>query len=289
VEVLVFVLVLWCVYVSDAVWWTTSDNIILNGSRIGGFQARRGPSLQVRNSGGFVATSLIPPFQHSFECALDGRSEPEARAFKPAHIERLTTRALSLAAPLRVLGETLWIYLFVIAPITIATLGLLRTWLPLLAILFGWLVVIVMLYRRAWRRLYKDVPSGWRSDAALMLLSPPGAVRAADKLTRHALRGGGLRVTSVIAAPREFCRLARLLYFDQEAPPSADVHEEINTILDTRGLRAMFEEAPVPEPGMLGFCRRCHTQLMRDSGGCPDCVGLSITPFSNRSGAVMRI
>jgi hypothetical protein len=30
---------------------------------------------------------------------------------------------------------------------------------------------------------------------------------------------------------------------------------------------------------MKGFCRRCHAQVMRDSGDCPDCVVMAITPF----------
>ena len=41
----------------------------------------------------------------------------------------------------------------------------------------------------------------------------------------------------------------------------------------------MFVATPVREPGMQGFCRRCHGQVMRDSGTCPDCVVVSITPF----------
>jgi hypothetical protein len=289
VEVLAFFLVLWCVYLSDVVWWTTSDRLILTGSRVGEFHVHRGPSLQVRDGKGFVATSLMPPFRYSFECELDGASESPSKFLRPAQIERLTTRALSLAASLRVLGEVLWIYLFVIVPIAIATLGLLPTWLPLLAVLFGWLLIIVVFYRHAWRRLYKDTPSGWRSDAVLMLLSPPGAIRAADKLTRRALRSSGLRVTSAIASPQEFCRIARLMYFDQDTPPSAAVQAEINALLDTRGLRAMFDTGPRPEPGMLGFCRRCHSQVMRASGRCPDCVDLPIIPFADRPGADLVI
>ena len=31
---------------------------------------------------------------------------------------------------------------------------------------------------------------------------------------------------------------------------------------------------------MMGFCRRCHSQVMRDSGECPDCVVVPITPFA---------
>ena len=279
-ELLAFLLILWCVYVSDAVWWTASDRIILSGSRFGEFQARRGPSLELREGKGFAAASLLPPFHYTFECDLHRGSESRTPILKHAHIERLATQALSAAAPLRMLGQGLWIYLFAVTPLTIALFGLLPTWRPLLAILVVWVITIVVMYRRAWRRLYEARPSAWTSDAALMVLSPPGAIGAADRLTRHALAAvGGIRATSVIASPHEFCRIARLIYFDHESVASDAVKREIDEILDGRRLREIFDAAPAPEPGMTGFCHRCHAQVMRDSGGCPDCVGLAITPF----------
>jgi hypothetical protein len=69
-DVVAVVLVIWCIYVSDAVWWTTSDALLFSGTRIGEFKARRGPSLDVRDGTGFFAARLLPPFQCSFECAI---------------------------------------------------------------------------------------------------------------------------------------------------------------------------------------------------------------------------
>ena len=156
-------------YVSDAVWWTTSNSLMLTGSRIGEFRAQLGPSLPLREGTGFFAPPLFPPFRHSFQFELDAQPDTGRKPAKRASVERLAAQALSLAAPLRRLGEGLWIYLFVVVPLAIGSLGLIRTWAPLLALLALWLTAIVLTYRRSWRTLHEAHPSGWRSDAALMV------------------------------------------------------------------------------------------------------------------------
>jgi len=279
VPLIPLILVLWCVYVSDALWWATSNSLILTGSRIGEFRAQHGPRLPVRDGMGFFAPPLFPPFRHSFEFDLGAGAEAGRKPAKRADIERRVALALSLAAPLRKLGEGLFIYLFVVAPLAISSFGPLRIWAPLLTILVVWLTAIVLTYRRSWRRLHQAHPSGWKSDAALMVLSPPGAILAADRLTRKALHGvSGMRVMSVITPAHEFCRTARLMYFDEPTPRQLAAKREIEEILESEGMDAVFVAPPVRESGMKGFCQRCHGQVMRDSGDCPDCL-VPITAF----------
>ena len=75
-------------------------------------------------------------------------------------------------------------------------------------LLVTWLTAIVLTYRRGWRKLHASHPAGWRSDALLMVLSPLGAIRAADRLTRKALQGvSGMLVMSVIAPRHEYLPL----------------------------------------------------------------------------------
>jgi hypothetical protein len=280
VELLALVLLLLCLYVSDAVWWTTSNSLMLTGLRIGEFRAQYGPWLPLREGTGFFAPPLFPPFRHSFQFELDAEPESVRKPAKRAAVERQVAQALSQAKPLRRMGEGLWIYLFVITPLTIGTLGLARTWAPLLAVLVLWLAAIVFTYRRSWRTLYEKQATGWRSDAALMVLSPLGAIRAADRLTRKALNGvSGMRVMSVVTPNDEFCRIARLIYFDEPTPRQLVARRELDEILGSEGLGAALTAPPAKEPGMLGFCRRCHSQVMRDSGDCPDCMVVPITPF----------
>jgi hypothetical protein len=283
-DVLAVVLVVWCVYVSDAVWWTSSDALLFTGTRLGEFRARRGPSLDVKDGRGLFASSLVPPFQCSFECQLTASVDTKARPLKCADIEHRVRQALELSTPPRRLGEGLWVFLFILAPVTVAWRGLSGTWMVLLAILIAWIVAIVVTYRRSWRALYADNASGWRGDAALMILSPPGAIRAADRLTRHALRHmSSVRVMSVVAPADQFCEVARLLYFEDPTPRQETITREIDQLLESPALGPMFAAPPTQEPGMMGFCRRCHVQLLRGTGDCPDCVGLAITPFEAES------
>ena len=279
-ELLSLLLVIWCVYVSEALWWTTSSSLILTGTRLGDFRARLGPSLPVREGRGFFASPLLPPFRYSFECELERVADQGRSRASRASVERRVAQALAAATRLRSLGQGLFLYLFVVVPLAIGSLGLIRTWAPLLAILVVWLIAIVYTYRQSWQKVNHGKPSGWRGDAALMILSPLGASRAADRLTRKALHGlSPMRVVSVATTAEEFCRIARLVYFDEETPWHSVAKRDIDEILESDRLEDMFVATPVREPGMQGFCRRCHGQVMRDSGTCPDCVVVSITPF----------
>jgi hypothetical protein len=280
VEILSLWVILGCVYLSETLWWTTQHRILLTGSRRGDFRARRGPSIDVRDGKGFFFTWPLPPFLYAFECSLSAEPAATSKRVKRTELEKHVAQVLSLAAPLRLLGEGLWLYLFAIVPAAVAMLGLLVVWLPLVVILLLWLTAIVIMFRRSWLRLHSGKPSGWRPDATLMVLSPLGATRAADRLTRSAFADvSGLHLASVLATPDEFCRLARQLYFDDESPAHGAVKAEVDRILESMRLRPTFEAPPAREGGMLGFCPRCHTQVMRASGTCPDCVDRPIVPF----------
>jgi hypothetical protein len=281
VEILSLWVVIGCVYLSETLWWVASSTLVLSGSRIGEFRLQRGAALEVRDGKGFFFTWPLPPFRYTFECSLPAGTEVNRKLAKRTQIQQRAAQAVSLAKPLRLLGQGLWIYLFAVTPLTIALLGLLVVWIPLLVILLTWLAVIVITFRKSWQRLHPDARSGWRSDAALMVLSPLGAIRAADRLTRAAFADvSGLHLASIVAQPEEFCRIARLTYFDDASPVDAASRADIEHILDANAhLRPLFEAPPSRDSGMLGFCQRCHAQVMRATGGCPDCVAQIIVPF----------
>ena len=45
-------------------------------------------------------------------------------------------------------------------------------------------------------------------------------------------------------------------------------------------LRAEIIRAPSPmSEEMKGYCPRCHTQVVRDNGGCPECGQIDVIPF----------
>jgi hypothetical protein len=286
---LVPLFVLWCVYMSDALWWTCSDCLVLTGTEIGRFRARLGPSWEVRDGKGLLVLPLLPPFKHSFECSIAQATRNERRPTKRIDVERRVTEALKWARPVRRAAEILWFYLFVIGPVVIGTFGIAGTWPLLLAVLLALLALVIVLYRRSWLKVYGPKSSAWRSDAILLMLSPPGATRAADRLTRKAFADlGGLRVLSVVAPAHEFCRVARGLYFDDVELQPAGLRSNIDDILDAERLTAAFFAAPEREPGMDGFCCRCHGQVMRATGNCPDCVTVSVTPFETSQAPALQ-
>jgi hypothetical protein len=277
-DVLLLILVLWGVYVSDSLWWTTERSVVLFGDAAGSFSAQYGPSLRIRQDGGYYVCRLLPPFPSAFELNLD------AAGSNGATVADVRQRVLDIHAAsrrLRTLGEAFWWFLLVVAPVFALTFGLLRAILPLLVVAVAGLAITVVCYRRSWRELHGAAQSVWRGDAVLMLLSPPGAVRAADRLTRNALRGfPPMRVARALASDAEFCRLSRLIYFD--AATSDPLRHEIDALLDADGLRATFDAQPRREDGMKGFCPRCHELFLRDSGECPDCVDVTLRSFARQ-------
>jgi hypothetical protein len=172
----------------------------------------------------------------------------------------------------------LWIYLFIVLPVAVFVLGLALTWLPALGILLVLLARIGTAYRR---RAAARRPRSSSGDLAVMLLSPPGAIRAADRFTRRACEGmRTVRIARTMASEEEFCRWARLVYFD----PTIDnepLKDEIAKTVAGGELHRLFSDPPAADAGMTGFCPRCHQQYLRRDGDCADCIDVPIRPLAH--------
>jgi hypothetical protein len=188
-------------------------------------------------------------------------------------------RAITAVRPLVRLCTLLWFYCFVIAPVLIVTLGLQRVWLPVLVGLFTLATIVVVCFARKWRVLRPHDPGGWSVKAVPMILSPLAAICAADTLTRSACASfDGLAAVAALATRDDFVRIARLHYFSPGDATSAGA-SRLQSIVDTSVLAAILE-APLPESEeMKGYCPRCHTQLLRADGDCPECYRIAILPF----------
>lgn len=280
-EVLGLVVVAWLVYVSDALWWVGPQRIVLSGREIGNMRAQLGPTHAIRLESGVFVPRLTPPFEHHFE--VDGSAERREAATEQA-IAKAARQAAAAARPLERLGALLWTYCFAIVPVVLIAIGLRRTWLSLVVVLFAAAAGIVACYARCWRRLRPHDPGGWKNDALPMILSPVAAICAGATLTRSACAPfDGLAVVAALATREDFLRIARLRYFatDGTAGDEASrVRREIDLLLQAKGLReAMFQPPARSESGMEGYCPRCHTQLVRADGDCPECPGVAVVPF----------
>jgi hypothetical protein len=272
-EVLGLTLVAWLVYATDALWWVGPHRIVLSGREPGRMRARLGPAYALRNDSGVFIPRLIPTFNHHFEV---GAIAQGSKPVKDAVILAAAQAAVAAARPLQRLSTLLWGFCFLVAPLLMMTLGLRRVWIALVAVLFASALAIVICFAQAWRRLNPHDAGGWKGEALPMILSPLAAICAGDTLTRTACSSfGGLAVVSALATEEEFLRIARLYYF---APDK----QGLDALLAAKGLTEALLRPPARTGAeMEGYCPRCHTQLVRPEGDCPECLDVPIVAFSS--------
>jgi hypothetical protein len=275
-ESLALIVVAWLVYVSDALWWVKPERVVLSGRTPGSLRAQLGPTHVLRGESGVFLPRLTPPFDNNFEVDVTATGRKRSAEAIVAAAET----AIIAARPLVHLGAVLWCYCFVITPVLIVTFGLPRLWLPVLIGLLTLAIIVVACFARQWRVLRPQNPGGWKEDAVPMILSPVAAICAADTLKRSACASfDGLAVVAALATRDDFIRIARLHYFspgDGTAETS-----RLESLVDVSVLAAILEP-PLPESEeMRGYCPRCHTQLVRESGDCPECHRIGIIPFGS--------
>jgi hypothetical protein len=272
-EALGLVAVAWLVYVCDALWWVGPDRIVLTGRETGRMRAQLGPVFPLRGEAGVFVPRLTPTFEYSFEVSAASAGGTPA---SEAALVRTANAAIAAARPLQYLGAALWGFCFLVAPALMLGLGLSRVWIALVAVLFSGAIAIVMCFARAWRTLRANDRNGWKSEALPLILSPLAAIRAADTLTRKTFAGcDALAVVSALATVEEFLRIARLQYF-------APGDDRLEALLAARNLKAALLAPPVRSGAdMKGYCPRCHVQLVRDSGECPECPEIQVRAFGS--------
>ena len=270
-EALGLVAVAWLVYVSDALWWVGPDRIVLSGRDAGSMRAQLGPAFTLRQESGVFAPRLTPPFDHHFEV---GAPADAGRGSDEAAIIAAATAAMTAVRPLQRLGAALWGFCFLVAPALMITLGLRRVWLVLVVVLFGSAIAIAACFARAWRSVHPREPGGWKNEVTPIILSPLAAICAGDTLTRKACASfSGLAVVGALATREEFLRIARFHYF-------APDNHALDALLSEKGLKdALLQPPPRAGLEMEGYCPRCHTQLLRGIGDCPECRDVAIVPF----------
>lgn len=268
------------IYVAECLFWVEPEAIVLTGARPRRWRARVGPLLALGRKGGVVLAPLLPPLATLADW-------PASSAFLPRvggpgtdlsrkALKQATTRVelfFDAAEPVWISCNTLWLFLFCITPAVVVWRGIPGTWPVLLVVGLALVAFTLLGFWQAHRDLYPDAVSERRSKTILMALSPLGAIRAVDHLSRRLFAD-----THPLIAAQALCRsedavsLARSLYY---SPPDRD--PAVRDFLEACGL---WERVAAPprelDPATIAYCPRCHTQYVRSLAACADCSGVAL-------------
>jgi hypothetical protein len=195
---------------------------------------------------------------------------------------------------LRTLANSLFVFLYVLAPVVVWKFGLVKTVWPLVTVLLAHTVTIAILFRRAHGHLYPHGHEERFTPFLTMLLAPPSAVRSVDVLGKHLLEEfHALAAAKVLLSAESFRAFARRVLLDLRFPifpmhPSNDalvastensfrdlMRAEAEKLVTRAGLKV--EELILPparsEAIHTAFCPRCDSQFVRADSGCGDCGG----------------
>jgi hypothetical protein len=259
------------VYVAECLYWVEPDAIVLTGARPRRWRARVGPLVALGRKGGVVLAPLLPPLA----TVADWPGLPDADLSRTA-LKRATKKAelfFDAAEPVWISSNTLWLYLFCIAPAAVVWRGIAATWPALLVVGLALVAFTLVGFWQAHRDLYPEAASERRSKTLLMAVSPFGAIRAVDHLSRRLFTD-----THPLVAAQALCRtedavsLARLLYFSPRAGDPA-----VREFLETCELWDRVAAPPRElDAATIAYCPRCHTQYVRSLAACADCGGVAL-------------
>jgi hypothetical protein len=271
--VLTFFAIVLVVYAAECVYRVGNGAIVLSGARRGRWRARIGPMLTLGGKGGASVAPLLPPLATVALCADPGSSTdtaPLSKAAQKAAAKRIE-QFFDAAGAVWIGCNTLWVFVWCLAPAIVFFRGLAGTWPRLLLSGLVILGFILFTFWRAHRALYPDARAERRSQTMLMAVSPLGAIRAVDHLSRPLLAETHPLVAALSLCPRaESVRLARWLYF---APDRRDA--DLRRFLDDADLWSAVAAPPdAGDAGATAFCPRCHAQYVRSDGNCSDCSGV---------------
>ena len=209
--------------------------------------------------------------------------------------------ARPLTRPVRILSNTLFIYLFLVVVPLVSRFGFGLFGLWLLAGMLVQTVSIAFLFRRAHLALFPESGDERLKAFLTMLLAPPVAIRAPDLLALHLLeKSHPLAAAKVLCRPRTFQNLARRVLLDLRYPflpvcPTTDAAavaaEEWFRAAALETIEGFVQRMGFPPKDLTGpparadqtnqsYCPRCDAQFVIASGNCPDCGGRALHRFN---------
>lgn len=214
-------------------------------------------------------------------------------------------QARSLTRPLSWWCLIFFVGLFVVAPILVIIFGLAYVIVPIVIFLYAFAVQIAILFHEAHKKLYGAEKQDRLTDVVKMILFPPAAIRAADRLNAEALSPFNPLVTAALLSPQDTAAfveswlrdLAHPLRQELNDPPAVAIaawyaarqlEQALAFVKRHDPPRAeAFSAAPEPAGASATYCPRCGEQFALEAGECPDCPGVELVPFT-RSGTAEK-
>lgn len=217
-----------------------------------------------------------------------------------ARIEARRKEFHARAKPLRLLANTLLVYVFIGIPAAVTSIGLKPSWLWLLLGLLSLTTTAAVLFGRAHRVLYPEAKDERFTHTLTILLAPTSAMRAVDALARPLLEEfHPLAPAKALLPADEFRQFARRLWLDLLNPahpqtPGDDPvvreteqhsrrtwREAVGEFLRRSGVDVIeFEQPPAPnDETCCAYCPRCLAQFTAAAETCADCGGLALVAF----------
>jgi hypothetical protein len=227
-----------------------------------------------------------------------------AHSFDKAAVERRWQDFNKAAAPLRLMSNLVFCYLFILAPALIWRFGFRSLWPWLLAAVVGLMIGAAVFYLRLHKQLYPALNDERFTNFLLVLLAPSSTIRARDSLSRPLLEEfHPLAVAAVFAGKEEFAQLAAWVLRDLRHPalpicpneaPAATAAEtywrsllcrEVEAFLSRAGLNpGQFLQPPAPaDDTCKSYCPRCQAQFTQSATSCADCGGMPLVGLQTAS------
>jgi hypothetical protein len=248
------------------------------------------------------ATALAQVLRHL--AGLPASARPQAirdilaAGMNPDRLRSDMTILAKTARLLRILCNTLFVYLFLVVPALLASFGLSRLW-PILVSVLGVLVLVIAVEFRDIHAWLWPVEKGARRSALSRIgFYPPTAIRAHEYLAHRLCAGHHpLAVAYLICAPSVFHRFARQVVRQLHYPLAGSApnptlaateqwfrsaqEEAIRRTLAACGLDldALLRPPPRTGEGSLAYCPRCDTEYTVTGGTCADCPGVMLIPY----------
>jgi len=205
----------------------------------------------------------------------------------------------------RILGNVLFLHLFVLAPVLIWNLGFKLSWLGLLLGLVVLTVTTAVMFQRAHKKLYPLAEDERFTHTLTVALSPANAVRACDALSRPLFETfHPLALARVFLPDNRSRQFAREVLLDIRHPalpvcPSDDPAARATELFARAALRNAVEQLlkrngfdpdelcrpPAPtDDSCRAYCPRCGAQFTSVDAVCADCGGLELVAFGARGG-----